>query len=98
MFNHIVQKYGWSYMDKYMAQKPTFIQGHLGEQRSIGSGQNLVTFDSILDITEGLKRQGQPVEFAFSDRRRTADLAAFGRDLQGRAASERGKTVPVVAA
>jgi ABC-type Fe3+ transport system substrate-binding protein len=62
VFYHIVQKYGWSYMDKYMAQKPTFIQGHLGEQRSIGSGQNIATFDSILDITEGLKRQGQPVE------------------------------------
>jgi ABC-type Fe3+ transport system substrate-binding protein len=62
VFYHIVQKYGWSYMDKYMAQKPNFIQGHLGEQRSIGSGQNLVTFDSILDITDGLKRQGQPVE------------------------------------
>jgi ABC-type Fe3+ transport system substrate-binding protein len=65
VFNHIVQKYGWGYMDKYMAAKPSFIQGHLGEQRSIGSGQNLVTFDSILDITEGLKRQGQPVESHF---------------------------------
>jgi ABC-type Fe3+ transport system substrate-binding protein len=62
VFWHIVQKYGWGYMDKYMAQKPNFIQGHLGEQRSIGSGQNIATFDSILDITEGLKRQGQPVE------------------------------------
>jgi ABC-type Fe3+ transport system substrate-binding protein len=62
VFWHIVQRYGWSYMDKYMAQKPSFIQGHLGEQRSIGSGQNIATFDSILDITEGLKRQDQPVE------------------------------------
>ena len=62
VFYHIVQKYGWSYMDKYMAQKPNFIQGHLGEQRSIGSGQTSRTFDSILDITDGLKRQGQPVE------------------------------------
>jgi ABC-type Fe3+ transport system substrate-binding protein len=62
VFNHIVEKYGWGYMDKYMAQKPTFIQGHLGEQRSIGTGQNIATFDSILDITEGLKRQDQPVE------------------------------------
>jgi ABC-type Fe3+ transport system substrate-binding protein len=62
VFWHIVQRYGWGYMDKYMAQKPSFIQGHLGEQRSIGSGQNIATFDSILDITEGLKRQGQPVE------------------------------------
>ncbi len=62
VFNHIVQKYGWDYMDKYVAAKPTFIQGHLGEQRSIASGQNLVTFDSILDITTGLKRQGMPVD------------------------------------
>ncbi len=62
VFYHIVQKYGWGYMDKYMAAKPTFIQGHLGEQRSIGTGQNLVTFDSILDITSGLKRQGMPVD------------------------------------
>jgi ABC-type Fe3+ transport system substrate-binding protein len=62
VFYHIVQKYGWSYMDKYMAAKPNFIQGHLGEQRSIGTGQNLVTFDSILDITSGLKRQGMPVD------------------------------------
>ncbi len=62
VFYHIVQRYGWSYMDKYMAAKPTFIQGHLGEQRSIGTGQNLVTFDSILDITSGLKRQGMPVD------------------------------------
>jgi ABC-type Fe3+ transport system substrate-binding protein len=62
VFNHIVQKYGWGYMDKYMAQKPTFIQGHLGEQRSIGSGQAIATFDSILDITDGLKKQGQPVD------------------------------------
>jgi ABC-type Fe3+ transport system substrate-binding protein len=62
VFYHIVQKYGWSYMDKYMAAKPNFIQGHLGEQRSIGTGENLATFDSILDITSGLKRQGMPVD------------------------------------
>jgi ABC-type Fe3+ transport system substrate-binding protein len=62
VFYHIVQKYGWGYMDKYMAAKPNFIQGHLGEQRSIGSGENLATFDSILDITAALKRQGMPVD------------------------------------
>jgi ABC-type Fe3+ transport system substrate-binding protein len=65
VFYHIVQKYGWSYMDKYMAAKPSFIQGHLGEQRSIGSGQNFATFDSILDVTSELKRQGMPVESHF---------------------------------
>jgi len=65
VFYHIVQKYGWDYMDKYMAAKPNFIQGHLGQQRSIGSGQNLVTFDSIYDITNELKRHGMPVDSHF---------------------------------
>ena len=98
VFHHIVQKYGWDYMDKYMANKPNFIQGHLGEQRSIGSGQNLVTFDSIFNITTVLKKQGKPVESHFSDDRRDADLAADRRHLQGRAASERGQAVPQLAA
>jgi ABC-type Fe3+ transport system substrate-binding protein len=65
VFDHIVRKYGWGYMDKYMAAKPNFIQGHLGEQRSIGSGQNLVTFDSIYNITTILKKQGMPVDSHF---------------------------------
>ena len=65
VFYHIVQKYGWSYMDKYMAAKPNLIQGHLGQQRSIGTGQNLVTFDSIYNITAILKKQSLPVESHF---------------------------------
>jgi ABC-type Fe3+ transport system substrate-binding protein len=73
IFNHIVQKYGWSYMDKYMAAKPNFIQGHLGEQRSIGSGQNLVTFDSIFNITTVLKKRGMKVDTHFP----TVDATPF---------------------
>ena len=73
VFYHIVQKYGWSYMDKYMAAKPNFIQGHLGEQRSIGSGQNLVTFDSIYNITTVLKKQGMKVDTHFA----TEDATPF---------------------
>jgi ABC-type Fe3+ transport system substrate-binding protein len=67
VFYHIVQRYGWDYMDKYMATRPNFIQGHLGEQRSIGTGQNLVTFDSIHNITTVLKKQGLPVETHFPE-------------------------------
>jgi ABC-type Fe3+ transport system substrate-binding protein len=67
-FNHIVQKYGWEWMDKYMATKPSFIQGHLGEQRSIGTGQNLVSFDSIFNITTVLKKQNMPVESHFAEK------------------------------
>jgi len=65
VFHHIVQKYGWDFMDKYLAAKPNFIQGHLGEQRSIATGENWVTFDSIYDMTSQLKRQGMPVESHF---------------------------------
>jgi len=65
VFHHIVQKYGWDYMAKYMAANPNLIQGHLGEQRSIATGQNWVTFDSIYDTTNELKRQGMPVESHF---------------------------------
>ena len=66
LFHKIVLKYGWDYMDRYMANKPNFIQGHLGQQRSIASGENWVTFDSIFNITEPEKKAGKPVESHFS--------------------------------
>lgn len=64
-FDTIVKKYGWGYMKKYMAQKTNFIQGHLGELRSIADGTNAVTFDSTSSTTGALKKAGQPIEFAF---------------------------------
>ncbi len=66
LFHKIVLKYGWDYMDKYMATKPNFIQGHLPQQRSIATGQNWITFDSIFSITGRLKQDGTPVESHFS--------------------------------
>ncbi|HXP82916.1 MAG TPA: extracellular solute-binding protein [Verrucomicrobiae bacterium] len=68
-FNSIVQKYGWSYMDRYMANQPNFIQGHLGVVRSIASGENLVTFDTIAGISMDQKNLGltQAVAFPQSD-------------------------------
>jgi ABC-type Fe3+ transport system substrate-binding protein len=49
-----------------MANKPNFIQGHLGQQRSIAAGQNVVAIDSILSITELMKQEGKPVASHFS--------------------------------
>jgi ABC-type Fe3+ transport system substrate-binding protein len=68
-FYSIVQKYGWSYMDRYMANQPNFIQGHLGVARSIASGENLVTFDTIATISMDQKNLGltQAVAFPQSD-------------------------------
>jgi len=65
VFYDIIKKHGWSYMDKYMANKPNFIQGHLGELKSIAEGKNAVTFDSTNSTTGALKKAGQPIDFAF---------------------------------
>lgn len=68
VFYHIVQKYGWGYMTKYMANQPRFIQGHLGVARSIASGESLVTFDTIASISLDLQAQGQAQEIAMPER------------------------------
>ncbi len=65
LFHTIVQKYGWGYMDKYMANKPNFVQGHLGVVRSVGAGTNLVTFDAT-SSADAVKRAGEPIESVFS--------------------------------
>jgi ABC-type Fe3+ transport system substrate-binding protein len=67
VFYNIVQKYGWSYMDRYMADKPNFIQGHLGAARSIASGENLVTFDAIASISMDQKNLGLAQAIAFPE-------------------------------
>jgi ABC-type Fe3+ transport system substrate-binding protein len=62
----VVQKYGWEYMDKYMANQPSFIQGHLGVARSIGSGESLVTIDAIAGTSMEANRSGLPQAIWFS--------------------------------
>ncbi len=67
LFHLIVQKYGWGWMDKYMATKPNFVQGHLPVMRSVTSGENIATFDATNSTTTAAKRAGQPVELVFSE-------------------------------
>ena len=52
-------------MDRYMANKPNFVQGHLPVARSIVSGENAATLDAS-SSTWRFKREGQPIEVAFS--------------------------------
>jgi len=66
LFHLIVQKYGWSYMDRYMANKPNFIQGHLPVSRSVAEGTNAATLDAATSSAWPFKRAGQ-VEVAFSE-------------------------------
>jgi ABC-type Fe3+ transport system substrate-binding protein len=63
-FYTIVRKYGWSYMDRYMAQQPKFIQGHLGVARSLGSGESLASFDNTIGSTNTAKREGGKLALA----------------------------------
>jgi len=67
VFDTIVRKYGWGFMDKYMAAHPTFIQGHLGVLRRVASGDSLATFDATVTTAGGLKRAGEPIELVFSE-------------------------------
>ena len=64
-FHTIVERHGWEFMDRYMANEPNFIQGHLGALRSISAGENLVTFDMIAALTLAEKARGKPAELAF---------------------------------
>ena len=67
VFDSIVRKYDWSYMKKYMANQPQFIQGHLGVVRAIAAGDALVTFDTVANISMDQKNAGKPQEIAFSE-------------------------------
>src|SRR5690348_2171397 len=66
LFHTIVQKYGWGWMDRYMANKPNFVQGHLGVVRSVGAGTNIATFDAT-SSADAVKRAGQPIASVFSE-------------------------------
>jgi ABC-type Fe3+ transport system substrate-binding protein len=71
VFNMIVGKYGWSYMDRYMAQRPTFVRsGHAAVSNAIAAGEKLATFDST-STTPRLKREGKPIEPVFSQADKT---------------------------
>jgi ABC-type Fe3+ transport system substrate-binding protein len=58
LFYVIVQKYGWDWMDKYMANKPNFVQGHLDVARSVAAGDNIATFDASSSVWP-FKREGK---------------------------------------
>jgi len=65
LFYSIVQKYGWSYVDRYMASKPNFVQGHLSVARSVGTGDNIATFDGTSSV-DAVAKSGAPVASVFS--------------------------------
>jgi ABC-type Fe3+ transport system substrate-binding protein len=66
LFHTIAQKYGWDTIEKYMANQPNWVQGHLSVSRSVAAGTDLATLDATTSTILNLKKAGQPVEFVFS--------------------------------
>ena len=89
LFHLIVQKHGWNWMDRYMANKPHFIQGHLPVARAIAEGKMAATLDATITTAGGLKRAGRADRDRVLGRGRDAGVYGHRRHLQGRAASER---------
>jgi ABC-type Fe3+ transport system substrate-binding protein len=58
LFHVIVQKYGWDWMEKYTANKPNYVQGHLPVARSVASGESIATFDASSSVWE-FRHQGK---------------------------------------
>jgi ABC-type Fe3+ transport system substrate-binding protein len=58
LFHLIIRKYGWGWMDKYMASKPSFVQGHLPVARSVAAGENIATFDASSSVWP-FRREGK---------------------------------------
>jgi ABC-type Fe3+ transport system substrate-binding protein len=67
LFHTIAKKYGADYIDKYVANQPNWVQGHLGVSRGVAAGSNLVTLDATTSTVLNLKKAGQPIEFMFSE-------------------------------
>jgi ABC-type Fe3+ transport system substrate-binding protein len=67
LFHTLAQKYGSDFIDKYLANQPNWVQGHLSVSRSVAAGTNLVTLDATTSTVLNLKKAGQPIEFVFSE-------------------------------
>lgn len=68
LYQTIVDKYGWEFLDKLKANAPTFIEGHLGVTRAIASGSDkIVTFDAFVNMTLTEAEAGKPVAIAPSE-------------------------------
>ena len=92
LFHTIVQRYGWEFMDRYMANEPNFIQGHLGALRSISAGDNLVTFDMIAALT--LLEKARESQRSLRSRALTPCRSGRRAPLYSRRAScERGQVI-----
>ena len=67
LFHTLAQTHGSEYIDKYLANEPNWVQGHLSVSRSVAAGTNIATLDATTSTVLNLKKAGQPIEFVFSE-------------------------------
>ena len=66
LFYTLSEKYGWAFVERYMATEPAFVQGHLGVLQWIAAGRRALTFDCSTHTGTDMKAAGQPIEVVFS--------------------------------
>jgi ABC-type Fe3+ transport system substrate-binding protein len=66
LFHTLQQKYGWEFVDKYMANKPAFVEGHAGVVQAIAAGTKSVSFDCSAHMAADPQAKGAPLAVVFS--------------------------------
>ena len=67
LMNTIVDKYGWDFMSRLMANEPHFVFGHVGVTKMIAEGKYAVTFDAINKLASDERAEGLPIDLAIAD-------------------------------
>ena len=68
LFHNIVRRYGWEWMEKYLANGAAFIQGHLGVAAfDLGGREHGDDRLAIPNLSLREKHAGKPLEIAFSE-------------------------------
>ncbi len=67
LFQTIIDKYGWEFLDKLKANDPSFVRGHLGVARAISAGEKTATFDAVAKDVLDQAAEGQPIALAVSE-------------------------------
>jgi len=80
-------------MDRYMAQQPKFIQGHLGVARSLGSGESDASFDNSVSSTNAVKREGGKIALSAPEADPLPVFLHLRGDPQGCPASQCGEAL-----
>ncbi|MDB5955229.1 extracellular solute-binding protein [Ramlibacter sp.] len=58
LYYTIVQKYGWGWLDRLLANQPRFIRGHLGTAQEVARGRAAVSFDISAGSTAAMTAAG----------------------------------------